>query len=310
MTDRSVPQSPKRHVGKKWGFGMAPISDRMRERYDGAVRSVSAFISGGLGLKEVSPESISELKGMFNRCVRQDQWDWFSVYSEFGRPPISRMRHIADELIILRRACLEKDGETVANSVAKLQGLGLRELLVRYQRNPQEIPSCGPSGWLYVLSTREQPDMLKIGMTQRPVEERVKEINSATGIPIPFAARDVFRVNNAREAERRVFDQLDPYRVRSDREFFQMPYEDAMKSIRECLRESGLRERAQGTLVWLDQNRGYGFLDYDEQSVFLHISEVVEGDLNPADVGTKFEFDLGFGEKGMYAIRAKVVAEL
>ena len=288
---------------------MAPISIRMRERYNGAAQTVGDFIAGRLSFEEASPESFSELKGMLNRCVRQDQWDWFSVYSEFGRPPFARMRHIAGELTTLRRGCLEKDGEAVANSVEKLRGLGLSELLATYQRKPRDLSIAGQSGWLYVLSTREQPDMLKIGMTQRSVEERVREINSATGVPIPFSARSVYRVKDARDAERRIFERLDPFRVRSDREFFQMPYEDAAKSISECLREFGLRERPQGTLVWLDRDRGYGFLDYDgEQSVFLHISEVLEGDFQNADPGAKFEFDLGFGEKGMFAMRAKVVA--
>ena len=308
MADTSVPQPTKRQVAQKWGFGMAPISGRMRERYNGAVQNASDFIAGRISLEEASPESFSELKGMLNRCVRQDQWDWFSVYSKFGRPPFARMRHIAGELITLRRGCLERDEETVANSIAKLHGLGLRELLTRYQWEPDEIPISGPSGWLYVLSTREQPNMLKIGMTQRSVEERVREINSATGVPIPFSARSVFWVKDARDAERRVFERLDPFRVRSDREFFQIPYEEAVKSIMECLNKSELRERPQGTLVWQDHQRGYGFLDHDsDQSVFLHISEVLEGDLKPESIGAKSEFDLGFGEKGMFAMRAKVV---
>ena len=309
MADTSVPEPTKRQVVKKWGFGMAPISSRMRERYNGAVQTVSDFMAGKLTPEEVSPESFSELKGMLNRCVRQDQWDWFTVYSEFGRPPIPRMRQVAGELTSLRRGCLEADRELVANSVEKLCRLGLRELMATYQRKPQELPIIGPSGWLYVLSTREQPDMLKVGMTQRPVEERVREINSATGVPIPFSARGVFRVKDARDAERRVFERLDSFRIRSDREFFQIPYEEAVKSIRECLSEFRLRESPQGTLVWLNQEKGYGFLDYDGgQSVFLHFSEVAEGDMIQVSIGTKFEFDLGFGEKGMFATKAKVVA--
>ena len=168
MANTSVAQTGKRRVVKKWGFGMAPISSRMRERYDGAVQSVNDFIEGKLKPGEVHPESFSELKGMLNRCVRQDQWDWFTVYSEFGRPPIPRIRRIA--------------------------------------------------------------------------EERIKEINSATGVAIPFSARSVFLVSDARFAERKIFEQLDTFRIRSDREFFQIPYQEAVKAIRGCLDEFGLRE--------------------------------------------------------------------
>ena len=35
----------KRSVAK-WGFGMAPISSRMRERYDAAVSNVSKLMNG------------------------------------------------------------------------------------------------------------------------------------------------------------------------------------------------------------------------------------------------------------------------
>lgn len=242
MANTSVAQTGKRRVVKKWGFGMAPISSRMRERYDGAVQSVNDFIQGKLKPGEVSPESFSELKGMLNRCVRQDQWDWFTVYSEFGRPPIPQIRRIAEELTALRRVCLEADERSVAVSIERLSRLGLHELLRKYQRNPQGTLNSGKSGWIYVLSTREQPDVLKIGMTQRSVEERVKEINSATGVAIPFSARSVFLVSDARFAERKVFERLDSFRIRSDREFFQIPYQEAVKAIRGCLDEFGLRE--------------------------------------------------------------------
>ena len=247
MAKNSVAQAGKRRIVKKWGFGMAPISDRMRERYDWAVQSVSDFLEGRIRLDEVCPESFSELKGMVNRCVRQDQWDWFTVYSEFGRPPVPKMRRVAEEITNLRRACLNDDEEVVTASIERLSTLGLRELLVNYQRKPQVPSQNGKSGWLYVISTREQPDVLKIGMTQRPVEERVKEINSATGVPIPYSVRSVFLVNDARVAERRVFERLDSFRIRSDREFFQIPYEEAKSAIRECLNEFGLRESPKGT---------------------------------------------------------------
>ena len=44
------------------------------------------------------------------------------------------------------------------------------------------------AGWIYVLSTREIPDPLKIGMTTRTVLQRVREINDATGVAIPSAS--------------------------------------------------------------------------------------------------------------------------
>jgi hypothetical protein len=44
-------------------------------------------------------------------------------------------------------------------------------------------------GFVYILSTRELPELLKIGFTTKSPEVRVKAINSATGVIIPWAVR-------------------------------------------------------------------------------------------------------------------------
>ncbi|WP_413789078.1 GIY-YIG nuclease family protein [Bacillus kandeliae] len=45
-----------------------------------------------------------------------------------------------------------------------------------------------------MLSRREEPNVLKIGMTNRSIEKRIKEINSATGVLFPFSVKRVFKV--------------------------------------------------------------------------------------------------------------------
>ena len=82
----------------KWGFGMAPISERMQARYDAAVQTALDLMDGNLIFDEVNLDAISELKGMFNRCIRQDQWDWFSVFTELGTPPYHNMSKIVSAL--------------------------------------------------------------------------------------------------------------------------------------------------------------------------------------------------------------------
>jgi hypothetical protein len=71
MTDEDGPVR-KRMVPKS-GFGMAPISDTMRARYDDAVGSALRYLEGQTESYDVDLGHLSELKGMFNRCVRQDQ---------------------------------------------------------------------------------------------------------------------------------------------------------------------------------------------------------------------------------------------
>ena len=60
-------------------FGFKPISNRMRPRYVAALQHVGSALQSG-GLREQDSEYFSEVKGMFNRCVRRDQWDWHTVY--------------------------------------------------------------------------------------------------------------------------------------------------------------------------------------------------------------------------------------
>ena len=99
-------------------------------------------------------------------------------------------------------------------------------------------PSIAPSesnsaaGYIYVWSTREYPDLLKIGFTTRSVEERVREINSATGELHILSPRAVFsRFENLTERNSRCFLSSKSNRIRSDREFFKVDYATAVKQI-------------------------------------------------------------------------------
>lgn len=66
-------------------FGFVPISDRMRTRYLEALGGVIAGLPSDSG-SAVMPEHLSEVKGMFTRCVKRDQPDWCAVYVALGRP--------------------------------------------------------------------------------------------------------------------------------------------------------------------------------------------------------------------------------
>ena|SRR5713101_4461947 len=91
---------------------------------------------------------------------------------------------------------------------------------------------------------REQPHFLKIGVTTRSVEQRVKEINSATGIVIPFGVRAVWPVRNPEQTEKEIHEMLSPYRVRADREFFQIEYQQACKKILDLIKAKDLESQS------------------------------------------------------------------
>lgn len=286
----------------KWGFGMAPISQRMQLRYDAAVQTALDAMDGNLTFNEIPLDDISELKGMFNRCLRQDQWDWFTVYTELEEPPRKNMRRIAGELKLFRRAISSHDAPTFERVKRALVDSNLLQYLHTYQRDVSSH-TCEPkAGWIYILSTREQPDVLKIGMTRRTVSERVKAINSATGVLIPFSARRVFRVVDAARAEAGIFEALASYRIRLDREFFKISFADAVAAIEAYLETSQMRSRMHGIVLWYDVEKGYGFISVpDSQDVFLHASQVQPSLIQEIKPGVSVGFGLGRRPQGPFA---------
>jgi len=89
--------------------------------------------------------------------------------------------------------------------------------------------------WVYVLVNKAMPGVCKIGMTTTSVEQRVKEINSATGVITPWFAVYRHRCLNSRDIERRVHDKLQSLgcRVNDKREGFECSTDFAIATIKE-----------------------------------------------------------------------------
>ena len=68
-------------------------------------------------------------------------------------------------------------------------------------------------GWIYVLSNPSMPGLLKIGYTEREVEERIKELDSETGVPSPFILEAYCTSKNPRDDESRIHKSLSIYRI-------------------------------------------------------------------------------------------------
>ena len=293
---------PEKERVAKWGFGMAPISTTMRLRYDRAVRSTLEILERDMPMPEIDLDDLSELKGMFNRCVRQDQWDWSSVHAELGLPPAFHARDIAKSLTQLRSATKARDQDLFTASKSELIALNVLLYLHAYQSSPNGT-LVGEPEWIYILSRREERDILKIGRTNRPVEQRVKEINGSTGVLRPLSIRRVFPVRDSKIVENAVFKRLSEFRIRLDREFFQIPFDEASKEISDCIKTLKQRWRHSGNVVWFDTPKNYGFIEIDGgENVFVHGSEIpgtIKGLMSP---GQSVEFDLGRRRKGFCAL--------
>jgi T5orf172 domain. len=91
------------------------------------------------------------------------------------------------------------------------------------------------------------PGIVKIGMTQRDPDLRLREINSATGV-LPFAIEAVVASRNAKWTEREVHERLAGRRVRDNREFFRIGAEEARRIVFDVARRQ--RQRAYGAASW------------------------------------------------------------
>ena len=112
-------------------FGRLPISDRMRPRYVISLQSVLSFLDSSKMNVSINPKYFSEVKGMLNRCVRKDQWDWFLLYEAFNFPPMTLLAKMAIEFGKLAKAY--KNNDEIEKNTTKQSILDSK--INRYLRN-------------------------------------------------------------------------------------------------------------------------------------------------------------------------------
>lgn len=90
-------------------------------------------------------------------------------------------------------------------------------------------------GYVYVLSNESMPGIYKVGMTERSVEERAKELSKMTASPTPFKIEACFYSQSPLSDEREIHELLSRYRVSESREFFKCSLEKITLAVREIL---------------------------------------------------------------------------
>ena len=107
------------------------------------------------------------------------------------------------------------------------------ELVNYYQDSPLDRDgNLVPTEYVYVLVNKSMPDMVKIGMTVREVEERAKEISGATGVPTPWVPIFSFKCFNSYKLEQEIHEYLDAIRVANNREMFYLHSKDAIDTVK------------------------------------------------------------------------------
>jgi len=88
-------------------------------------------------------------------------------------------------------------------------------------------------GWVYILSHKKHDD-LKIGFTTRTVKQRIKDLESSTGVMPGFVCEYAVKCNFPRKVEQIVHEMLSAYRVSKNREFFSIDLESAAGSLHDA----------------------------------------------------------------------------
>lgn len=86
-------------------------------------------------------------------------------------------------------------------------------------------------GTLYVLTNPVMPGLVKIGCTIGSVEDRIKEISAATGVPVAFHCHFAAEVDDMAAKERTLHQLFSDKRINPKREFFEIGPEKVVLAI-------------------------------------------------------------------------------
>lgn len=89
-------------------------------------------------------------------------------------------------------------------------------------------------GYVYVLSNAKMPGLLKVGCTTRRVQDRVAELNAATGVPAPFTLEAYFPSPTPDQHELEVHKRLKGKRLQG-KEFFEAGLEEVIAVVESVL---------------------------------------------------------------------------
>ena len=104
------------------------------------------------------------------------------------------------------------------------------------------------NGYVYILSNPAMPGLLKIGYTERDVQERVKELSN-TGIPSPFEIEAVFESSKPYQDEQKIHNYFSKFKDSNNREFFNIDLKEALNTIVKLLSKKPCQIKDSGLLI-------------------------------------------------------------
>lgn len=115
-----------------------------------------------------------------------------------------------------------------------LKGMKCQEY-ANAQQKAKKKAKIDDSGYVYILTNPSfRKDWVKIGMTERPVNTRSKELDN-TAVPLPFEIYATLHTKHRRRIEKLLHGMIDDFdssaRIRKSREFFNINPELALRLL-------------------------------------------------------------------------------
>jgi hypothetical protein len=138
-------------------------------------------------------------------------------------------------------------------------------------------------GWVYIITTKSMPDLVKIGFSTKDPDLRATELNN-TGNPYHYKVEYEILVNEPRKLEQSVHQLLKNKGLHENKEWFKCSLEIAISSIREAADSEFLLENIrckilaqsydvlwlQDLIAWANENKiSEVQLSRDKQEILL-----------------------------------------
>lgn len=142
----------------------------------------------------------------------------------------------ADERLGIQRGFEHWTGENCGGVDFERADGRYEDVNTRFERILMSLPGTD-HGFVYILTNRSLPGLVKIGKTHRDPEARAAELSKHSGFPKPFTVAYKTIVSNCGLVEKIVHQRLSIHRVANNREFFSIKVPEAVALIKKVSEE-------------------------------------------------------------------------
>lgn len=211
------------------GFGLRFEPDDIRELRETCVDRLLQLIDiEDLDSKPATLDALSEVKGMFNRSWRQDQWDWFQVWALIGRPPPRVAKRIGRRLGNLRTALKDNRLDSARGFIQKLHDED--SMPWRLDLYMKDTPYWR-GGAFYAMSTRSDLSALRIGLTKDCPIETAFDINEERVGLEPMGLRTAIALGDSTICQAEIQQIFKDYKIEGEPDTYRIGLGSAVQKF-------------------------------------------------------------------------------